>query len=45
MNLQTDINSIQSQPNMAYEEISGRVFHRKADYVDSIVRACARKLQ
>ncbi|KAH6762915.1 AAA-type ATPase family protein [Perilla frutescens var. hirtella] len=37
----TDINSIQSQPNMRYEETSGRVFQRKADYVDSIVRACA----
>ncbi|KAK4416712.1 putative inactive ATP-dependent zinc metalloprotease FTSHI 4, chloroplastic [Sesamum alatum] len=37
----TDINSIRSQPNMRYEETSGRVFQRKADYVDSIVRACA----
>ncbi|KAK6150732.1 hypothetical protein DH2020_015664 [Rehmannia glutinosa] len=41
----TDINSIRSQPNMRYQETSGRVFQRKADYVDSIVRACARKLQ
>ncbi|KAK4393786.1 putative inactive ATP-dependent zinc metalloprotease FTSHI 4, chloroplastic [Sesamum angolense] len=37
----TDINSIRSQPNMRYEETSGRVFQRKADYVNSIVRACA----
>ncbi|KAI3451526.1 hypothetical protein Pfo_008191 [Paulownia fortunei] len=37
----TDINSISSQPNMRYQETSGRVFQRKADYVDSIVRACA----
>ncbi|KAK6125591.1 hypothetical protein DH2020_040672 [Rehmannia glutinosa] len=37
----TDINSIRSQPNMRYQETSGRVFQRKADYVDSIVRACA----
>ncbi|KAL8473122.1 hypothetical protein ACS0TY_030092 [Phlomoides rotata] len=39
--LDTDINSIRSQPNMRYEEKSGRVFQRKADYVDSLVRACA----
>ncbi|KAG6421631.1 hypothetical protein SASPL_118188 [Salvia splendens] len=37
----TDINSIQSQPNMRYEETSGRVFLRKADYVDAIIRSCA----
>ncbi|XP_011099753.1 probable inactive ATP-dependent zinc metalloprotease FTSHI 4, chloroplastic isoform X2 [Sesamum indicum] len=37
----THINSIRSQPNMSYEETAGRVFQRKADYVDSIVRACA----
>lgn len=41
--LQTDINSIQSQPNMRYSEMPGRVFKRKEDYVNSIVRACARK--
>lgn len=40
---QTDINSIRSQPNMRYEEVTGRLFKRKADYVDSVVRACARK--
>lgn len=28
---------------MRYEGKSGRVFHRKTDYVDSIIRACARK--
>ncbi|KAM7257722.1 hypothetical protein ACFE04_013463 [Oxalis oulophora] len=37
----TDINSIRSQPNMQYTEISGRVFAKKEDYVNSIVRACA----
>lgn len=37
----TDINSIRSQPNMQYTENSGRVFFRKSDYVNSIVRACA----
>lgn len=38
---ETDINTIRSQPNMHYTEISGRVFLRKSDYVNSIVRACA----
>lgn len=38
---ETDINSIRSQPNMRYVEMSGRVFKRKADYVNSIVCACA----
>ncbi|KAL8134231.1 hypothetical protein AgCh_009328 [Apium graveolens] len=38
---ETDINSIQSQPNMRYLEMPGRVFKRKEDYVNSIVRACA----
>lgn len=38
---ETDIKSIRSQPNMQYMVIGGRVFKRKADYVDSIVRACA----
>ncbi|XP_017421742.1 probable inactive ATP-dependent zinc metalloprotease FTSHI 4, chloroplastic isoform X2 [Vigna angularis] len=39
--LETDINSIRSQPNMRYTEISGQVFARKSDYINSIVRACA----
>ncbi|GKC50605.1 probable inactive ATP-dependent zinc metalloprotease FTSHI 4, chloroplastic, partial [Tanacetum coccineum] len=39
--LGTDINSVKSQSNMRYADISGRVFKRKADYVNSIVRACA----
>ncbi|KHN09602.1 ATP-dependent zinc metalloprotease FtsH [Glycine soja] len=39
--LETDINSIRSQPNMRYAEISGQVFARKLDYINSIVRACA----
>jgi hypothetical protein len=42
--LQTDISSIQSQPNMCYNESSGKVFARKSDYINSIVRSCARKL-
>ncbi|KAH0992319.1 hypothetical protein GBA52_003802 [Prunus armeniaca] len=38
---ETDIKSIRSQPNMRYTEISGKVFSRKLDFVNSIVRACA----
>ncbi|KAJ8541582.1 hypothetical protein K7X08_002398 [Anisodus acutangulus] len=38
---ETDIKSIRSQPNMQFVEIGGRVFKRKTDYVNSIVRACA----
>lgn len=38
---ETDINSITSQPNMRYTETAGRIFARKSDYVNSIVRACA----
>ncbi|EFH42883.1 AAA-type ATPase family protein [Arabidopsis lyrata subsp. lyrata] len=38
---ETDINSIRSQPNLRYTETSGRVFARKSDYVNSIIRACA----
>ncbi|KAJ9543825.1 hypothetical protein OSB04_023532 [Centaurea solstitialis] len=37
----TDINSVRSQSNMRYVDISGRVFKRKSDYVNSIIRACA----
>lgn len=40
---QTDIKSIRAQPNMRYAEISGRVFSKKMDYLNSVVRACARK--
>ncbi|KAL3528052.1 hypothetical protein ACH5RR_012708 [Cinchona calisaya] len=39
--IETDINSIRSQPNMHYLETPGRIFKRKEDYVNSIVRACA----
>ncbi|KAL6543417.1 putative inactive ATP-dependent zinc metalloprotease FTSHI 4, chloroplastic [Orobanche hederae] len=39
--IDTDINSINGQPNMRYQVTSGWVVQRKADYVDSIVRACA----
>ncbi|KAK9110394.1 hypothetical protein Sjap_018454 [Stephania japonica] len=38
---ETNINSIQSEPNMRYAETSGREFAKKSDYVNSIVRACA----
>ncbi|CAI8592221.1 unnamed protein product [Vicia faba] len=37
----TDISSICSQPNMSYSEVSGKVFSRKSDYINSIVRSCA----
>ncbi|CAA0839438.1 AAA-type ATPase family protein [Striga hermonthica] len=37
----TEVKSISSDPNMRYKRTSGRVFQRKADYVDSIIRACA----
>lgn len=39
--VETDIKSIRSQPNMRYAEISGRIFSRKTDYLNAIVRACA----
>ncbi|XP_062007289.1 probable inactive ATP-dependent zinc metalloprotease FTSHI 4, chloroplastic isoform X1 [Rosa rugosa] len=39
--IETDIKSINSQPNMRYTEISGKVFSRKSDFVNAIVRACA----
>ncbi|KAF5958941.1 hypothetical protein HYC85_000150 [Camellia sinensis] len=38
--LETDINSIRSQPNMRYMETSGRVFRRKEDYMNSIYLIC-----
>ncbi|OVA11881.1 Peptidase M41 [Macleaya cordata] len=38
---ETDIRSIRSQPNMRYAETSGKVFSKKSDFVNSIVRACA----
>uniref|UniRef100_A0A0A0KHR8 AAA+ ATPase domain-containing protein n=2 Tax=Cucumis sativus TaxID=3659 RepID=A0A0A0KHR8_CUCSA len=39
--IETNIKSIRSQPNMHYAETPGRVFSRKIDYVNSIVRTCA----
>ncbi|XP_058786532.1 probable inactive ATP-dependent zinc metalloprotease FTSHI 4, chloroplastic [Vicia villosa] len=39
--VETDISSIHSQPNMCYNEVSGRVFSKKSDYINSIVRSCA----
>ncbi|GLU12559.1 hypothetical protein SLE2022_292250 [Rubroshorea leprosula] len=41
---ETDINSMSSRPNMRYAENSGKVFSRKSDYVNSIVRACASRV-
>nr|GMC64425.1 probable inactive ATP-dependent zinc metalloprotease FTSHI 4, chloroplastic [Ipomoea batatas] len=38
---ETDVNSIRNQPNMQYTEKAGRVFKKKSDYVNAIVRACA----
>ncbi|KAJ0041316.1 hypothetical protein Pint_27264 [Pistacia integerrima] len=38
---ETDIKSIRSQPNMRYIETSGKVFSKKSDYLNAIVRACA----
>ncbi|CAI0555255.1 unnamed protein product [Linum tenue] len=38
---ETHINSIRDRPNMQYEETAGRVFAKKADYINDIVRACA----
>lgn len=42
--VETDIKSIRSQPNMCYAEISGRIFSRKTDYLNAIVRACASRV-
>ncbi|XP_068647598.1 probable inactive ATP-dependent zinc metalloprotease FTSHI 4, chloroplastic [Aristolochia californica] len=39
--IETDIRTIRSQSNMRYAEISGKVYSKKSDYVESIVRACA----
>ncbi|XVF60995.1 hypothetical protein PTKIN_Ptkin08bG0092600 [Pterospermum kingtungense] len=38
---ETDIKSVHSQPNMRHAEFAGKVFLRKSDYINSIVRACA----
>nr|QKY65086.1 AAA-type ATPase family protein [Passiflora tenuiloba] len=37
----TDINSVNSRPNIQYARTVGKIFSRKSDYVNSIVRACA----
>ncbi|KAI4326133.1 hypothetical protein MLD38_031476 [Melastoma candidum] len=39
--VETDINSVRSQPNMRYRDIPGQVYLRKSDYVTSIIRATA----
>ncbi|XP_026388315.1 probable inactive ATP-dependent zinc metalloprotease FTSHI 4, chloroplastic [Papaver somniferum] len=38
---ETDIRSIRSRPNLRCAEISGKVFSKKSDFVNSIVHACA----
>ncbi|KAK2437319.1 putative inactive ATP-dependent zinc metalloprotease FTSHI 4, chloroplastic [Trifolium repens] len=39
--VETDITSIHNKANMCYNEVSGKVFARKSDYINSIVRSCA----
>ncbi|OMO57147.1 hypothetical protein CCACVL1_25957 [Corchorus capsularis] len=39
--IETNIKSIRSRPNMRYGKNSGKVFRRKSDYINSLVRACA----
>ncbi|KAL8140951.1 hypothetical protein V2J09_006972 [Rumex salicifolius] len=39
--VETDIRSIHINPNMRFAQTPGRVFARKSDFVDSIVKACA----
>ncbi|OMO56268.1 hypothetical protein COLO4_35699 [Corchorus olitorius] len=39
--IETNIKSIRSRPNMSYAKSSGKVFRRKSDYINSLVRACA----
>ncbi|KAG0485206.1 hypothetical protein HPP92_009285 [Vanilla planifolia] len=38
---QTNVNTMKSKTNMQYANFSGRIFLRKSDYVQSIVKACA----
>lgn len=42
--VKTDIRTVDSMPNMQYNEPRNNVFARKSDYVSSIVRACAPRL-
>nr|QKY65071.1 AAA-type ATPase family protein [Passiflora biflora] len=37
----THINCVNSHPNIQYARTVGKIFSRKSDYVNSIVRACA----
>lgn len=39
--VETDISSVRSQPNLQYHETFGKVFARKSDYINSVVRSCA----
>ncbi|KAJ4715289.1 ATP-dependent zinc metalloprotease FTSH [Melia azedarach] len=39
--IETDIKSVRSQPHMRYAAISGKVFSKKSDYMNAIVRTCA----
>ncbi|CAL1379837.1 unnamed protein product [Linum trigynum] len=38
---ETHINSIRDRPNMQYEVTAGRVFTKKTEYINALVRACA----
>ncbi|CAH9109798.1 unnamed protein product [Cuscuta europaea] len=38
---ETHVNSISSKPNMQYTAVAGRVFKKKSDYVNAVVRSCA----
>ncbi|CAI0428206.1 unnamed protein product [Linum tenue] len=38
---ETHINSIRDRPNMQYEVTAGRVFAKKTEYINALVRACA----
>eukprot|EP01018_Ginkgo_biloba_P019829 Gb_35906 [translate_table: standard] len=42
--IKTDIRTVDSHPNMEYNEPRNHIFARKSDYVNSIVRACAPRL-
>lgn len=42
--IKTDIRTMDTEPNMQYNEPRNYVFARKSDYVSSIVRACAPRI-
>nr|QKY65104.1 AAA-type ATPase family protein [Passiflora pittieri] len=41
---ETHIKSVRKQPNIQYTTTVGRIFGKKSDYVNSIVRACAPRI-